>query len=48
LQRFDANGDGVIQKDEVSQRLQPLFNRLDSDNNGQLDEKELAAMNGRQ
>jgi hypothetical protein len=41
LEQFDKNDDGRIAADEVPARLKPLFRRLDADDNGSLDRKEL-------
>lgn len=41
LKRFDANGDGQIQQNEVPPRLLPIFQRLDADKNGELTLREL-------
>lgn len=42
MRRMDADGDGKIQKDEVPDRLLPMFERLDSNRDDAIDEKELA------
>lgn len=41
--RADANSDGKISKDEFANHGAPMFDRLDTDGNGALDEKEIAA-----
>lgn len=41
LKRFDKNGDGKVTKDEVPERLLPLFRLLDRDSNGELTVEEL-------
>ena len=41
IRRFDASGDGLIQKDEVPPKLRGVFERLDVDRSGDLTRKEL-------
>ena len=41
LKRYDVDGDGRIQKDEIGQPLVPLFLKLDSNGDGSVDEMEL-------
>jgi len=43
LMESDANGDGNIQKDEVPERMQGMFDRMDGNADGVLDEQELSA-----
>ena len=44
----DADGDGKLQKSEMPERFAGLFDRFDTDSDGALDEKEVAAiMRGR-
>jgi hypothetical protein len=40
----DKNGDGKIAKDEVSERAQGMFGRLDTNSDGFIDKKELEIM----
>ena len=48
LKERDQNGDGKIQKSEVSGRMTRFFDRLDANKDGELDEEELkAASRGR-
>ena len=42
----DANKDGKITKDEVPEQMQRIFDRLDSNKDDVIDEKEMAAMGG--
>ncbi|WP_233148301.1 EF-hand domain-containing protein [Rhodopirellula sp. MGV] len=45
LMQFDANGDGVLSEDELSDpRLQNLFKRADANGDGTLTQYEMAAM----
>lgn len=46
IKKQDANNDGRIEKDEVSERMLPFFDRVDTDGDGAIDEKELQAMAG--
>ncbi|MEQ8786722.1 MAG: redoxin domain-containing protein [Pirellulaceae bacterium] len=41
--RYDSNRDGKVERDEVPQRLQPIFDALDGDRDGLLTEAETAA-----
>jgi Ca2+-binding EF-hand superfamily protein len=41
LMRYDKNGDGKLDKSEVPERLQGMFERADLDKNGVLDAAEL-------
>ncbi|RJQ08458.1 MAG: hypothetical protein C4558_08000, partial [Dehalococcoidia bacterium] len=44
LRRLDANGDGRIEKGELTdERMSPLFERLDANKDGVIDEDELRA-----
>ena len=47
LQRMDANKDGKIQRSEAPERMAQFFDRLDTNSDGVLDEKELQAMSQR-
>ncbi len=47
LQRMDANKDGKIQRSEAPERMSQFFDRLDTNGDGVLDEKELQAMGQR-
>jgi len=44
LSRMDANGDGMLQKTEVPEQMQGLFDRLDANGDGSIDSAEMAAM----
>lgn len=41
IDRLDRNGDGRLDRDEVPDRLAPLFDRADRDGDGSLDPREL-------
>ncbi|MCZ6836370.1 MAG: PDZ domain-containing protein [Planctomycetota bacterium] len=44
LIQADANGDGMIQKDEAPERMAGMFDRLDTNGDGELDKEELEAI----
>ena len=44
IQKFDKNGDGKLQKDELPPALQQRFDELDTNHDGALDESELKAI----
>jgi Ca2+-binding EF-hand superfamily protein len=44
IQKFDKNGDGKLQKDELPHGLQQRFDELDTNHDGALDESELKAI----
>lgn len=44
LMRGDANGDGVLEADEVSADFKPILPRVDKNGDGKLDAQELEAM----
>jgi collagen type III alpha len=44
MQGMDKNEDGKITKDELPERMQNMFSRLDTDGDGSLDKKELESM----
>ncbi|OAI41622.1 hypothetical protein AYO40_02915 [Planctomycetaceae bacterium SCGC AG-212-D15] len=44
IKRFDKNGDGVLQKDELPPGLARAFERFDKNNDGKLDRAELTEM----
>ena len=46
LSRFDANGDGKLQKSEAPERILPMFERLDANQDGAIDATEAKAMRG--
>ncbi|UCD75662.1 MAG: EF-hand domain-containing protein [Phycisphaerales bacterium] len=41
---LDANGDGLIQKDEFPERMQRMFDRLDANGDGVIDKEEMDAL----
>jgi len=47
LARFDANGDGALQKDELPEPMQDLFDRIDANGDGQVDAEEVETMRTR-
>lgn len=46
LERFDANGDGVLTKDELPERAQQRFERMDANGDGQVSRDELGRRGG--
>ncbi len=44
IEQQDKNGDGKLQKDEVSERLRSAFDQLDANEDGALDQDELRTM----
>lgn len=44
LLALDRNGDGVLTPDEVPERMQPLFQRADTDHDGKLSRQEIAVL----
>jgi len=46
IKRLDKNSDGELQRDEVSDRLRPLFDRLDRDQNKRVTVEELKRLTG--
>ncbi len=44
MARFDSNGDGKIQKEELPERIRPRFDEFDADGDGVLSAEELTAM----
>ncbi len=44
LRDRDANGDGRISRDEVPERMERIFGRLDANRDGFIDEDELEGM----
>ncbi|MFV2069652.1 MAG: EF-hand domain-containing protein [Pirellulales bacterium] len=44
---LDSNGDGKITKEEMPERMQVMFSRMDANGDGALDKAELQAMAGR-
>ncbi len=44
LMRGDANGDGVLEGDEISSDFRPMLTRVDKNGDGKLDQAELEAM----
>ena len=47
LMQFDANKDGKVSKDEVPETMQPFFDRMDQNGDGQIDAAEIAALRSR-
>jgi Ca2+-binding EF-hand superfamily protein len=43
MKEADKNGDGKLSKDEAPERLQAIFDRIDTNSDGSLDSKELQA-----
>ena len=43
IERLDADGDGRLKRGEVPARLHRLFDKLDANADGVVDEQELAA-----
>ena len=46
IKSMDKNGDGKIERSEVSDRMERMFNRLDANGDGVADEKEIKALLG--
>ncbi len=44
MMKNDANGDGILQADEISPDFRPMLKRVDTNGDGDLDQKELTAM----
>lgn len=44
LRRMDTNGNGVLEKAEVPERMQARWDQVDTDADGQLNREEIAAM----
>lgn len=44
LMTMDRNGDGVLTSDEVPERMQPLFQRADTNHDGKLTKEEIDAL----
>ena len=47
IKSMDKNGDGKIERSEVPQGMQRMFNRLDANGDGVADKKEIEAFQGR-
>jgi collagen type III alpha len=47
IKGFDQNNDGKITKDEMPERMQAMIDRLDTNKDGAIDTKELAALKDR-
>jgi HlyD family secretion protein len=47
LMQFDGDGDGKLSRDEVPERMRPVFGRLDANGDGFIDAAEVAAMRNR-
>ena len=48
LLALDRNGDGVLTPDELPERMQPLFQRADTNHDGKLTRDEISALAGSQ
>jgi Ca2+-binding EF-hand superfamily protein len=48
LMVLDRNGDGVLTKDEVPERMQGIFARIDTNHDGKITKEEIAASAGSQ
>lgn len=49
IERFDDNGDGLLQSEEIearTPRIAPIFDRLDTDGDGGISQEELGAVQG--
>ncbi len=46
MDRFDADGDGKLSKDEVPPPMQERFDSLDADSDGFITPEEMNAMRG--
>lgn len=44
MMKNDANGDGILEADEISPDFRPMLKRVDVNGDGALDQEELAAM----
>ena len=44
IERFDANGNGAIEREEISAHRAAMFNSVDADQSGTLNKDELAAL----
>ena len=44
LMRGDANGDGILEGDEVPTNFRPMLTRIDKNKDGKLDRQEIDAM----
>jgi Ca2+-binding EF-hand superfamily protein len=44
IERFDANGNGAVEREEISAYRTAMFNSVDADQSGTLDKDELAAL----
>lgn len=44
MMKGDVNDDGILQADEISADFRPMLKRVDTNGDGSLDQKELAAM----
>jgi Ca2+-binding EF-hand superfamily protein len=48
LMAFDKNGDGILTRDEMPERMQPLFERGDTNHDGKLTAAEIKALSAAQ
>ncbi len=44
MKAADTNGDGVLEGDEISERIRPMLGRIDTNGDGKLDASEIDAM----
>jgi len=47
LMQYDENGDGKIQRDELPERMQRMFDRMDENGDGEISKEEIEAMSER-
>jgi len=44
ISRMDANGDGMLQRDEIPEQMQGMFDRIDANGDGAIDADEMNTM----